>query len=77
MKTKVPYSETHLNVESLENAVSRFIVKGQNQDFGKRWRHRSFQWVYTGTKTPEVSGNAVLNMLALQRPFVDIFVFFI
>ena len=34
MKTKVPYSETHLNVESLENAVSRFIVKGQNQDFG-------------------------------------------
>ena len=36
MKTKVPYSETHLNVESLENAVSRFIVKGQNQDVGKR-----------------------------------------
>ena len=34
MKTKVPYSETHLNVDSLENAVSRFIVKGQNQDFG-------------------------------------------
>ena len=36
MKTKIPYSETHLNKESLENAVSRFIVKGQNQDFGKR-----------------------------------------
>ena len=35
MKIKVPYSKTHLNVDSLENAVSRLIVKGQNQRFWK------------------------------------------
>ena len=35
MKTTVPYSKTYLNVDSLENEVSRFIVKGQNQRFSK------------------------------------------
>ena len=130
MKTKVPYSETHLNVDSLENAVSRSLWKGKfkilenadviaanvawpgfvpnhqtgtreiknNKDSlpGTKIYHQvyffdgsvngrlnsmcepgAFNGFILRTKTPEVSGNALLNMLALQRPFVDFFVFFI
>ena len=33
----------------------------------------SFWWVYINTKTPKVLGNALVNMLALQRRFLNSF----
>ena len=38
---------------------------------------RSFWWGYINTKTPKILGNALVNMLALQRRFVGFFLFFI
>ena len=36
---------------------------------------RSFWWVYINTKTPKVLGNALVNMLALQRRFVGFLIY--
>ena len=38
---------------------------------------QSFWRVYVNTKTPKVLGIALVNMLALQRRFVEFYLFFI
>ena len=38
---------------------------------------QSFWWVDINTKTPKVLENALVNMLALQRRFVEFYLFFI
>ena len=38
---------------------------------------QSFWRVYVNTKTPKVLGTALVNMLALQRRFVEFYLFFI